>query len=63
MPPESTKASNRGMFVRVGEQGLSVVSLDEVGEQGFGYSTFEKPAGIAELPLGTSTMVLTKRAL
>ncbi|MFS0469780.1 arabinosyltransferase, partial [Corynebacterium striatum] len=30
VPPESTKASNRGMFVRVGEQGLSVVSLDEV---------------------------------
>lgn len=30
----------------------------EVGEQGFGYSTFEKPAGIAELPLGTSTMVV-----
>lgn len=30
----------------------------EVGELGFGYSTFEKPAGIAELPLGTSTMVV-----
>ena len=30
IPPESTKASNRGMFVRVSDQGLSVVSLDEV---------------------------------
>lgn len=30
----------------------------EVGEPGFGFSTFEKPAAIAELPLGTSTMVV-----
>ncbi|MCZ9298904.1 MULTISPECIES: arabinosyltransferase domain-containing protein [Corynebacterium] len=30
VPPESKKASNRGMFVRAGEDGLSVTSLDEV---------------------------------
>ena len=30
IPPESKKASNRGMFVRAGEDGLSVTSLDEV---------------------------------
>ena len=30
VPPESKKASNRGMFVRAGEGGLSVTSLDEV---------------------------------
>src|SRR5699024_9125713 len=30
VPPESEEASNRGMFVRAGEQGLSVISLDEV---------------------------------
>ena len=30
----------------------------EVGALGFGFSTFEKPAAIAELPLGTSTMVV-----
>ena len=34
----------------------------EVGELGFGYSTFEKPAGIAELPLGTSTMVVVPKS-
>ncbi|ASJ17781.1 arabinosyltransferase domain-containing protein [Corynebacterium stationis] len=30
VPPESEEASNRGMFVRAGEDGLSVISLDEV---------------------------------
>ena len=30
VPPESKKASNRGLFVRANEEGLSVVSLDEV---------------------------------
>ena len=30
VPPESEEASNRGMFVRAGEEGLSVISLDEV---------------------------------
>ena len=30
LPPESKKATNRGMFVRADEQGLSVTSLDEV---------------------------------
>ncbi|MDO5032579.1 arabinosyltransferase domain-containing protein [Corynebacterium sp.] len=30
VPQESTKASNRGMFVRMGEGGLSVTSLNEV---------------------------------
>ncbi|WP_284783320.1 arabinosyltransferase domain-containing protein [Corynebacterium rhinophilum] len=30
VPPESKKASNRGLFVRSGDDGLSVVSLDEV---------------------------------
>ncbi|AKE38100.1 Cell wall arabinan synthesis protein [Corynebacterium camporealensis] len=30
IPPESKEASNRGMFVRAGEDGLSVSSLDEV---------------------------------
>ena len=30
VPPESKKASNRGLFVRANDEGLSVVSLDEV---------------------------------
>lgn len=30
VPPESEKALNRGMFVRAGEDGISVTSLDEV---------------------------------
>ncbi|MBK4181434.1 arabinosyltransferase [Corynebacterium macginleyi] len=30
VPPESKRASNRGLFVRSGDAGLSVVSLDEV---------------------------------
>ena len=30
VPPEPKKASNRGLFVRANEEGLSVVSLDEV---------------------------------
>lgn len=30
VPPESKKASNRGLFVRANDDGLSVVSLDEV---------------------------------
>ncbi|MFH0412588.1 arabinosyltransferase domain-containing protein [Corynebacterium sp. L4756] len=30
VPQESEEASNRGMFVRAGEEGLSVISLDEV---------------------------------